>query len=77
MSLNNPPNLSGYAPLASPVFTTPIRLKGYTVATLPAGTQGDEAFVTDALAPTFLAIVVGGGVVVTKVFHNGTNWVTQ
>lgn len=63
------------ASLASPVFTTPIRLKGYTVATLPAGTQGDKAFVSDALAPTYLVTVVGGGAVVTEVFFNGTNWV--
>lgn len=55
--------------------TSIIRLKGYTVATLPAGTQGDTAFVTDALAPTFLATIVGGGAVVTPVFYNGTNWV--
>lgn len=51
------------------------RLKNYTVATLPAGTQGDTAFVTDALAPTYLSTVVGGGAVVTPVFYNGTNWV--
>lgn len=52
-----------------------IRLRGYTVATLPAATQGDTAFVTDATAPTFLAIIAGGGAVVTPVFYNGTNWV--
>lgn len=57
------------------VFTNTARLQGYTVATLPAGTQGDMAYVTDALAPTFLATIVGGGAVVTPVFHNGTNWV--
>lgn len=56
-------------------LTAPLVLKGYTVATLPAGTQGMTAFVTDALAPTFLATVVGGGTVVTPVFYNGTNWV--
>lgn len=55
--------------------TSVIRLKGYTVATLPSGTQGDTAFVTDALAPTFLATIVGGGTVVTPVFFNGTAWV--
>lgn len=54
-----------------------IRLMGYTVATLPAGTQGDTAFVTDALAPTFLTAVVGGGAVVTTVFYDGTNWIVQ
>lgn len=55
--------------------TGTIRLKGYTVATLPAGTAGDAAYVTDALAPTFLATVVGGGAVTTPVFYNGSNWV--
>jgi hypothetical protein len=54
-----------------------IRLKAYTVGTLPTGTQGDTAFVTDALAPTFLATVVGGGAIATPVFYNGTNWVAQ
>lgn len=52
-----------------------IRLKDYTVATLPAGTQGDKAFVTDALGPTYLVAVVGGGAVVTEVFRNATTWV--
>lgn len=48
----------------------------YTVATLPAaGTQGRRAWVTDALAPTFLAAPVGGGAVVCPVFDNGTAWV--
>jgi hypothetical protein len=52
-----------------------VRLKGYTVATLPTGTQGDTAFVTDALAPAFNVAVVNGGTVVTKVFYNGTAWI--
>lgn len=59
------------------IFGAQARLKGYTVATLPAGTQGDTAFVTDALTPTFLTVVVGGGAVVTTVFYNGTNWLSQ
>ncbi len=63
------------APSVTP--SGPVRLKAYTVATLPAGTQGDTAFVTDALAPTFLTAVVGGGSVVTKVFYDGTNWVNE
>lgn len=52
-----------------------VRFKGYTVATLPAGVVGDNAYVTDALAPTFLATVVGGGAIVTPVFYNGSAWV--
>jgi hypothetical protein len=53
-----------------------MRLKGYTVATLPAGTQGDTAYATDLLAPTLLGAAVGGGAVVGPVFYNGTTWVT-
>lgn len=56
-------------------LNAPVRTKGYTVATLPAGVQGDRAFVTDASAPTFLSTVVGGGAVVTPVFFDGTNWI--
>lgn len=59
------------------IFGGVARLKGYTVSTLPTGTQGDTAFVTDALAPTFLVTIVGGGTVVTPVFYNGTNWVAN
>lgn len=69
------PTFTGTLTAPTIVSTTLLRLKGYTVATLPAGTQGDKAFVTDALGPTYLATVVGGGVVVTEVFYNGTNWV--
>jgi len=52
-----------------------IKLKQYTVSTLPIGVQGDTAYVTDALIPTYLVAVVGGGAVVTPVFYNGTDWV--
>ena len=56
--------------------TAPAKLSsGYTVASLPAGTVGQRAYVTDALAPTFGATVVGGGAVVIPVFYNGTNWI--
>jgi len=48
----------------------------YTVGTLPAGAQGDTAYVTDALTPVYLTTVIGGGSVVCPVFHNGTNWIT-
>jgi len=58
-------------------FEVPVKLKGYTVAALPTGSQGDVAFVTDALAPAFLTTVVGGGAVVTMVFFDGTNWIVN
>lgn len=58
-------------------FSGPAKLKGYTVSTLPTGSQGDTAFVTDALTPSFGVTLVGGGAIVTKAFYNGTNWVAE
>lgn len=55
--------------------TGSIRTGVYTVSTLPTGVQGMRAMVTDALAPAFLALAVGGGAVVAPVFFNGTQWV--
>lgn len=48
---------------------------GYTVASLPAGTLGMRAYVTDALSPSFLGTLTGGGTVKVPVMHNGTAWV--
>ena len=59
------------------IFGAPARLKNYTVATLPAGVQGDTAYVTDALAPVWGATVAGGGAVVIPVFYNGANWIVD
>lgn len=53
-----------------------IRTAGYTVATLPAGTVGQRAYVTDALGPTYLGALVGGGAVTAPVFYNGAAWVS-
>lgn len=55
----------------------PIKLKGYTVGTLPAGSVGDIAYVTDATAPTYLGALVGGGAVTCPVFFNGAAWVSS
>jgi hypothetical protein len=52
-----------------------INMKNYTVSTLPSATRGDIAYVTDALAPAFLTVLVGGGTVVTPAFYNGTAWI--
>jgi hypothetical protein len=55
-----------------------LKLKSYTVATLPATpTQGDEAAVTDATAPTYLGALTGGGSVYTPVVFNGTIWISH
>lgn len=58
------------------VLNNTIQMKSYTIATLPtAGTAGRRAYVTDALAPTFLGTLTAGGAVRTPVFDNGTAWV--
>jgi hypothetical protein len=72
ISINLTPKGTG-----SIVATAPVRLQGYTVATLPtAGTAGRTAYVTDATAPTYLGTLTGGGAVRTPVFDNGTAWVS-
>jgi len=50
--------------------------EGYTVATLPAGTVGQRAYVTDATAPSWNGALTGGGAVVVPVFRNATGWVS-
>ena len=62
-----------YVKATSPTLITP-KLTGYTVGTLPAGTVGMYAYVTDATVPTFNGALVGGGAVVVPVFYNGTIW---
>lgn len=57
-------------------ITGVINTNGYTVATLPAGTLGMRAYVTDATAPTYLGALTGGGTVKCPVFYNGTAWVS-
>jgi len=51
-----------------------VTLTGYTVATLPTGTLGSTAYVTNALAPTIGSVVVGGGLIKAMVWFNGTSW---
>jgi hypothetical protein len=58
-------------------FNVPVGLKGYTVASLPSGNQGDTAYVTDAVSPTYLGTLRGGGSTVCPVFYNGTAWVAH
>lgn len=62
-------------PAAGVTLPGTIRLKSFLVSTLPTGSLGDVAIVTDALGPAFLVAVVGGGAIVTPVFKNSTTWV--
>jgi hypothetical protein len=59
------------------ISTGPITASsGYTVATLPASPgTGAMAYVTDAVACTFLATLTGGGSAFCPVVYNGTAWV--
>lgn len=54
---------------------SPVQLPGYTVATLPSGQKGAEAYVTDATSCTFLGSVTGGGSTFCPVIFDGTAWV--
>lgn len=80
--------LNEKAPIASPTFTGTVtaplivstgvvRLKNYTVATLPTGVQGDTVYVTDQLTAVNAkgAAPTGGGTVVCVQFYNGAVWV--
>jgi hypothetical protein len=63
-------------------FAKPPVLPAYTVATLPATAangmvQGAHAIVTDAVLPTYLGALTGGGAVVCPVFYNGASWVSH
>lgn len=61
---------------ASEPSNTPLVLQGTTpttVGALPAGSDGDRAFVTDALLPTFGSAVAGSGAVHVPVYYDGGN----
>jgi len=62
---------------ASSVSISQLQLTKLTVGTLPAcnsSLDGTLMYVSDALSPTYNAIVTGGGTVKTTVLCNGTNW---
>lgn len=58
------------------VFSLPIRVPIFTVATLPAAAtySGGRANVSDATVTTFASIVAGGGANFVPVFSDATNW---
>ena len=62
---------------AASFLAGPVKLASFTVAALPAAATvgaNARAFVTDGLAPTFMATVAGGGAVLTPVYSDGANW---
>lgn len=55
----------------------PMKDPSYTVATLPTGSAGLRAFVSNSTVTAsgnFGAIVAGGGANIVPVYHDGTNW---
>ena len=54
-----------------------LKLKSYTVDTLPDGSLGDIACFTDATAPTYLGSLTVGGIVICPVFYNGSAWISH
>ena len=74
-----PPGTPGWTSNTN-ITATYYKTTVYTVATLPSPPltgSGTYATVSDALAPTYLVTVVGGGSVVCPVFYDGTNWVAH
>jgi hypothetical protein len=57
------------------INTTPETI--YTVSTLPIGVLNDMAIVSNALSPTYLGALIGGGSVICPVWNNGTIWVSR
>jgi len=57
----------------------PIKRKGYAIASLPTGSVGDEAYVTDQLTacPVIGGTFTNGGNVVCSAFFDGTAWTHQ
>jgi hypothetical protein len=59
------------------VAGAPLKLKSYTVATLPtcnAGLQDAMAVASDTTAPTYNGALTGGGAVRVPVYCNGAAW---
>ncbi len=68
-------NALGSLNLTNLTATGTIKLAGFTVAGLPGSpTTGMQAYVTDAVACTFLATVTGGGSAFCPVIWNGSAW---
>jgi hypothetical protein len=60
--------------LGASAVAQPTANRVYTVATLPAGVDGQLAFVSDAVAATFAVAAVGGGANHVPVYYDGTAW---
>lgn len=57
--------------------TTAFSAAGTRLPTCNTALTGGFAHVIDALSPTYLGTYASGGAVITPVFCNGTNWLTD
>jgi hypothetical protein len=55
--------------------TGPVTIQNYTVSTLPSGSVGMRASVSDAVTCGFDVYVSGGGSIFCPVIYNGSGWV--
>lgn len=64
-------------PLATLHVNGPIKMNGYTVSTLPTGSVGMIAYVTDQTTscPSLGGPLTGSGAITCAVFYNGVSWV--
>jgi hypothetical protein len=64
-------------PLATLHVNGTVKTQGYTVSTLPAGSVGMRAYVTDqtTTCPLAGAALTGSGAITCPVFYNGSAWV--
>ena len=68
---------SADAPATASTLQTKTILTVATLATCNGAAEGTMSAVNDALAPAFLVTVVGGGMVHTAVYCNGSAWVAN
>lgn len=89
-SLSGITTIAAESPVSTTTWSTPAfsvtggykyasQPKEYLVSALPTPTGSDSRFaiVTDALAPSYMVAIVGGGTVVCPVFYNGSTWVAN
>lgn len=71
------PGDNNFTVIGTVVVSGTIKPGGFTVATLPAGVVGAEAYVNDAMAPAWGAAVAGGGAAFASVRYNNAQWSVQ
>lgn len=58
-------------------YTAPYSAAGIAIPTCNSGTKGMVAMVSDATTPTYHGTYTSGSTVISPVFCNGSNWLTD